>query len=849
MVNEKNLRHRWRHTYKCDAHTAARAGQGGGFVQRSPIGGVGGIIQLMDPQKTPPPSDAHDFQTTERRNPRLRFGVTKQQHPRLRVGLVEPKHPRLRFGLVREEQLRLRFGLAWITAVLAALGLVVPLGCRQGGTSAERVAEGTGATAASTASDGTRSVPATLNEAYCPSILPRPPQAIKERHVVTVHGQELEDDYFWLQTRDDPRVLQYLDAENRYADAVLQHTEVLQKKLYDEFVARTKQDDQTVPQRWGDFFYYSRWEKDHQYHIHCRRRGKLDAPEQIILDENTLAKAGEYFAMGATELSPDQRWLAFSVDDTGEEQYTLQVKDLDKNEVLKDKIPNTGEGVAWAADNRTVFYTTRDEAARPYRVYRHVVGADPKQDVLVYEEPDKAFYLSVAWTRSRKYLLLELTSNTSSEVRYLDASQPTGEFKVIEPRRPGIEYSVSHQGDNFWIITNDGAQNFRLMSAPVATPGREHWKEAIPNRNDVKLDGVDAFANYLVLQERRGGLQALEVREIATGATHAVEFTEPGYTISMDDNPEFNTQTIRFTYSSPLTPGSVFDYDLATRERKELKRDEVKGYNPAQYQAERIDATAADGVKVPITLVYRKGLKRDGGNPMLLGGYGAYGLSEDEHFDAARVSLLDRGFICGTAHVRGGGELGRPWYENGKLKNKENTFTDFIACAEHLIKQGYTSPRRLAITGASAGGMLVGVVANRRPDLFHVVVADVPFVDVLNTMLDPKMPLTVTEFEEWGNPQDREAFDRIRSYSPCDNIRQQAYPHMLVRGSLNDTRVSYWEPAKWVARLRAAKTGNQLLLLKVDLEAGHNGASGRYDYLDTQATEYAFILDCMGIGD
>ena len=815
------------------ANEEGRGGEGRGGPRGgwSPGDGAGDKIGLMDNNKLPWANELK-VEESDRSG-----GGDWEILPRSRVGLVlsGKEYPRWRFGLV--------FGFARISAFLAALGLSTSLGCRpvagQGGNAAPVDAS----------ADGTRSVPATLREAsQGPSILPRAPQALRERHVVTVHGQELEDDYFWLQDRDDKRVLRHLDAENRYADAVLQHTEVLQKKLYDEFIARTKQSDQTVPQRWGDFYYYTRWEKDQQYNVHCRRKGKLDASEQVILDENALAKEGDYFAMGPTELSHDQRWLAYGVDATGKEEYTLRIKDLDKN-VLADTLLNTGEAVAWANDNRTVFYTTRDESARPYRLYRHVVGTDPKQDALVYEEPDKAFFLSVAWTRSRKYLLLELTSNASSEIRFLDASQPTGEFQLVEPRRPGVEYGVRHQGDTFWIITNDGARNFRLMETPVATPGREHWHEVIPNRDDVKLDGADVFANHLVLLERQGGVPTMRVRDLKTGAIHPVELQEPAYTLSLDDNPEFNTLQIRFSYSSLLTPPSVFEYDLVTHERKLLKRDEVAGFNPARYQAERIEAIAADGTKVPITLVYRRGMKRDGGNPVLLCGYGAYGLSEDPRFDAARLSLLDRGFIYATAQVRGGGELGRAWYESGKLKQKENTFSDFIACAEHLIREKYTSPRRLAISGASAGGMLVGVVANRRPELFHVVVADVPFVDVLNTMLDPKMPLTVTEFEEWGNPQEREAFERIRSYSPYDNVRKQNYPHMLVRGSLNDTRVSYWEPAKWAAKLRANKTGDQLLLLKMDLEAGHNGASGRYDYLDSQATEYAFILDCMGIGE
>ncbi|MCE9545259.1 MAG: S9 family peptidase [Planctomycetia bacterium] len=756
-----------------------------------------------------------------------------------------------------------RRGLLWWTGLAAVWAACLTLfsGCQWGESpalaarsrgSAAPTLEPPAAAPASINSTGnsTAKSKALAEAAHIPSIVPRPPHAERDAHIATVHGQQIQDDYFWLQDKEDHKVLDYLTSENRYADAVLQHTEELQKKLYQEFLDRTKQDDQTVPELLSGYYYYNRWEKDRQYNIHCRRHGNMEAPEEIVLDENDLASKHDYVALGAMEVSPDQRWLLYGIDNSGSEQFTLHVKDLKEGKLYKDEISNAGEAVAWANDNRTIFYTTRDASNRPYRLYRHVMGADPKQDVLVYEEPDKAFFLSIARTRSEKYLVMELASNTTSEVRYLDASQPLGAFQIIEPRKQGVEYSVRHQGDTFWIVTNDQARNFRLMSAPIATPDRAHWQEVIPNRDDVKLESIEAFADHLVLLERMRGLPTLRIRDVPSGETHAIEFTEPVYEVTVDNNPEYHSHQLRYTFTSPLTPDSVYEYDVAKHTQKLLKRDSVgKDFDASKYQTERIEATAADGTRIPISLVYRKGLVRNGRNPTLMYAYGAYGVSEDPQFDIARLSLLDRGFIYAVAHVRGGGELGRAWYEAGKLKHKPTSFTDFISCAEHLVKQKYTSPQRLVVTGASAGGLLVGAVVNMRPDLFHVAIADVPFVDVLHTMLDPKMPLTVTEFEEWGNPQQRDYFDLLRSYSPYENVRAQSYPHMLVRGSLNDTRVSYWEPAKWVAKLRATKKGDNLLLLKVDLEAGHNGASGRYDYLDSQATEYAFMLDCLGISE
>jgi oligopeptidase B len=677
-----------------------------------------------------------------------------------------------------------------------------------------------------------------------PPAVPQPPIAERRPHVVELHGQKRVDDYFWLRDRDDPAVLAYLEAENAYADAVLRHTESLQARLYEEIVGRIVEDDADVPLRIDDYYYYHRTEKGKQYPIHCRKRSSLEAPEEVILDENAVARGHDYFSLGAMQVSPDHGVLAYSTDTTGAEQYTLRFKDLATGKMLPEAIPNTAESLAWAADSRAAYYTTRDGANRPYRLHRHVLGTDPGDDALVYEERDEAFAVGVSRTNSRRHLLLVIESNTTSEVRFLPAGDTAGEFKIVEPRRALVQYGVEHHGERFYIVTNDGAINFKLVSAPVDSPGREHWREVEPHRPEIKLEGIEVFAGYMVLQERTNGVPTLRVRDMNTGQTHAVEFPEPAYYLGVGPNPEFDTTKLRFEYSSLVSPDSVFDYDMATRERTLLKEQPIRGgYHRDRFHSERVFATAIDGTRVPISLVHRRGLPRDGRNPLLLEAYGSYGASEDPYFSSARLSLLERGFVYAIAHVRGGGELGRPWYEEGKMLRKKNTFTDFIACAECLIAEKYTSPDRLAITGASAGGLLVGAVTNMRPDLFRAVVADVPFVDVLNTMLDASLPLTVGEYEEWGDPNVKEFYDYIAAYSPYDNVRAENYPDMLVLGSLNDTRVSYWEPAKWVARLRAQKTGDNLLVLRTNMGAGHGGASGRYDYARESALKYAFLID------
>jgi oligopeptidase B len=672
---------------------------------------------------------------------------------------------------------------------------------------------------------------------------PEPPVAERQPHVTELHGERRVDDYHWMRDRDDPRVRAYLEAENAYTDAVMEPVAALKQQLYDEILARIKQTDLSVPSRIGEYFYYSRTEEGKQYRTFCRRHGSLDGDEQVILDQNALAEGHPYCALRAMAVSPDHRVLAFSVDLTGAERYTIRFKDLRSGEMLEDEIPGAYTDIAWGNDNRTVFYTTLDEAHRPHRVWRHRLGEDSADDELIYQDADEAFYVGVEKTRSRQYVLITSGSNTTTEVRWLDADTPDGEFRLMRARESKHEYYVEHHGSRFLILSNKDAIDFKLVEAPVEDPSKEHWSERIAHRPGVMLESVDAFRGHQVLVEREDGLRRLRVFDVASGEEHHVDFPEPVYTVSVGSNPEFDTTELRFVYTSLVTPDSVFDYDMRSRERELKKETEVLGgYDRTQYVSERVRATAADGTPVPISLVYRKGLSRDGSAPLELYGYGSYGISSNPGFSSERLSLLDRGFVCAIAHIRGGGDLGRRWYENGKLLDKKHTFDDFIACAEFLVDEGYTASDRLVIRGGSAGGLLMGAVVNARPDLFGVVVAKVPFVDVVNTMLDASLPLTVTEWEEWGNPQEKEFYDYIRSYSPYDNIEPREYPHMLITSGLNDPRVSYWEPTKWTAKLRTMNRGKSTILLKTNMGAGHAGASGRYDALDERALEYAFVL-------
>ena len=676
----------------------------------------------------------------------------------------------------------------------------------------------------------------------------RPPVARKIPHVEVVHGVPRVDPYHWLRERGSEAVLEYLAAENRYADGALRHVRPLEQTLYAEMKGRLKETDETVPKRMDDFEYFSRTVEGKQYPIHCRKPVGFDGAEEVILDENLLAAGRPYFRVGAFALSPDQRLLAYSTDESGAEGFTLRVKDLASGELLADQIENTSPAVVWANDNRTVFYTVLDEAKRPYRVYRHRLGGKPEDDEPVYEEADDRFFVRLSKTRSRRYLLMTVGSQITSEVHVLDADAPEGSFALVEPRRQGIEYRVAHQDKYFYIVTNDGAINFKLVRAPVEAPQRRNWETVVAHCPEVKLDGVDAFQNFLAIYEREQGLKTLRIVDRLRAREYSVHFPEPVYTFSAEDNEMYNATTLRIRYSSLSTPPTVLDYHTDSQLREVRKRQEVLGgYDPAQYQSQRLFATSPDGQQVPISLIYRKGMVRDGSNPLLLTAYGSYGASFDPSFSSNRVSLLDRGVVFAIAHVRGGGELGRPWYEDGKLLHKRNTFRDFIACAEHLIAERFTSPERLGIMGGSAGGLLMGAVVNMRPDLFKAVVAHVPFVDVVNTMLDPTLPLTVPEYEEWGDPRDKAYYDYMMTYSPYDNVAAKAYPNMLITAGLNDARVQYWEPAKWTARLREVKQDGNLLVLKTHMGAGHGGASGRYDALRETALHCAFLLDALGL--
>jgi oligopeptidase B len=675
-----------------------------------------------------------------------------------------------------------------------------------------------------------------------------PPVAKVKPHTRSLHGDEWVDNYFWLRERDDPAVIEYLEKENRYTDAMMSHTEPLQDILYEEIIGRIKQTDLTVPEKIDDYYYYTRTEEGKQYRIYCRKKGSLDAGEEIFLDQNLLAEGHSYFDIGSFAISPDHRFLAFSIDTAGSERYVLLIKNLESGDFFSERIPDTGGSVAWANDNETIFYTVLDKAKRPYMVYRHAVGTEKTADVPVYHESDESFWISVYRTRSDAYILVETGSHTASEIYCLDADEPESVLTCIRPREKDVEYYVDHHDTRFFIMTNEDAKNFKIMTAPEHDPSAENWREFIAHRTHVKIEGLDIFKNHLVIFERENGLKEIRISTFSNDETHYIDFSEPVYNFWAGRNREYDTEILRFTYTSLVTPMSVFDYDMRERRRELRKQYEVLGgYDPAEYRSERIFASAPDDTLVPVSLVYSRGIVLDGTSPLFLVGYGAYGDSYDPYFSTSRLSLLDRGFIYAIAHVRGGGEKGRYWWEQGKLLNKMNTFTDFIACAEHLIDNGYTSNDRLVISGGSAGGLLVGAVLNIRPDLFHAAVADVPFVDLINTMLDPTIPLTVLEYEEWGNPGDRKFYDYMIGYSPYDNVTSQDYPNMLVTAGFHDSRVQYWEAAKWVSRLRALKTDNNLLLLSINMGSGHLGVSGRYDYYRDLAFEYAFVLDMAGI--
>ena len=695
------------------------------------------------------------------------------------------------------------------------------------------------------------------------SSTPDPPVAPRRPTVLRRHGYERVDDWFWLRERDDPEVTAYLDAENAHTKAATAHTEALQETIYAEIVSRVQETDVSAPMPRGPYEYYVRTLAGSQYAVHCRRPrsdGALPDPlaapgttpgEVVLLDENALAEGHEYFALGGAVTSPDHRVLAYAMDVTGGERFELRFRDLETGEDLPDVVPDTYYGLGWASDNRTIFYTRPDEAMRPWQVWRHRLGAPTDADTLVHEEPDARFFASVYRTRTGRFVVLALGSQVTSEMWLLDADQPEDAPQLVDARRQDVEYDVEHHtgpdGDRLFVLTNDGAENFKLLEAGIGED-RSQWREVIPHRDDVRLNGVDAFAGHLVLSERADALQRLSVRRLADSVEHVVDVPDPVYAAWAGPNAEFETTRLRVRYTSLVTPLSDFDYDLDTHDRVLVKEQPVPGYDRDRFETHREWATAPDGEHVPISVVHRRGLVRDGTTPMLLYGYGSYEASMNPTFSASRLSLLERGVTFAIAHVRGGGEKGRRWYEQGKLARKPNTFRDFVACADHLVAEGYTAPDRLAARGGSAGGLLMGAVVNARPDLFRAIVAEVPFVDCLTTILDETLPLTVIEWEEWGNPvEDPEIYRVMKAYSPYDNVEAKDYPAMLVTAGLNDPRVQYWEPAKWVAKLRVMKTDDHPLLLKTEMGAGHGGRSGRYDAWRDEAFVLAFVLDQLGV--
>lgn len=677
-----------------------------------------------------------------------------------------------------------------------------------------------------------------------------PPVAKTFPKIDTIHGDILVDNYFWLKQKNDPEVIEYLKAENTYTTMIMKHTEAFQQELYEEMLSRIKETDLSVPEKLDDYYYYKRTEQGKQYPIYCRKKGSLDAKEEILLNQNTLAENYDYLEIGALKISPDHNLLAYPVDTSGSEWFTLFIKDLKTGELYNEQISNTGYSIAWASDNRNLFYTTLDNAKRPYKLYRHVLGNNPTEDILVYHEPDDLFWLDIVRSKSGKYLFMDVSSHTTTEVYYLDTSTPDGNFTIFYPRKQDVEYYVKHHENSFFILTNEKAKNFKLVQTPENNPAKLNWTDVIPHCDSVKIEGFDVFKKFIAVTERENGLEQIRIINVADNTTHYVDFPEPTYTFWFGKNKDYASELLRFTYMSLVTPKSVFDYNMKTQERDLKKQYEVLGgYNPNTYESRRIFARAPDSTQIPISMVYKKGMVKDGKNPLVLTGYGAYGGSFDPYFSSNRLSLLNRDIIYAIAHIRGGGEMGKYWHEQGKMLNKINTFTDFIACAEYLIEQNYTTKEKLVISGGSAGGLLVGAVANMRPDLFKIIVADVPFVDLINTMFDPTLPLTILEYEEWGNPNKKEYYDYMMSYSPYDNVTAQDYPHILITAGLNDTRVMYWEAAKWAAKLRALKTDENLLLLKTNMGTGHLGASGRYDFLKNIAFEYAFILDMLGLKD
>lgn len=697
-----------------------------------------------------------------------------------------------------------------------------------------------------------------------------PPLADKIPHQRTIHGDTVSDNYYWLidyfkKGPDSARVIDYLEKENAYLNTMMGGTTEFREKLFHEMKARIKEKDESVPVFKNGYFYYTRSEEGQQYYKYCRKKQTLEAPEEMLLDVDEMAKGHPYYAVTGFKISEDNNLLAFGIDTVSRRQYTIHIKDLTTGEIFKETIPSTSGNLVWANDNKTIFYTQNNPVTLlTEKIRRHRLGTDVGEDVTVYEETDNTNYIGVRKSKSGKFIFIASSGTLSSETRWIDAGEPEAGFRVFQPRLKEVLYQVDHQKDKFYIVTNWEAKNFRLLESPLDKTGRDEWKEVIAHRTDVLLEDIEVFADWLVITERKNGLIHLRVRRL-TGVPaasdpakrdasslafeeHYLDFGEPAYMASTGANPDYNSRTLRYGYTSLTTPSSTYDYGMDTKEKKLLKQQEVVGgYDPQGYTSERLYATATDGVSIPISLVYRNGFKKDGTAPLLLYAYGSYGHSMDASFSSSRLSLLDRGFVFAIAHIRGGQEMGRTWYEDGKMLKKKNTFQDFIDCGEYLLAQGYTGKGHLYAQGGSAGGLLMGAVANMRPDLWHGLVAQVPFVDVVNTMLDESIPLTTNEYDEWGNPQNAEAYTYMKSYSPYENVEEKDYPNILVTTGLHDSQVQYFEPAKWVAKLRALKTDRNILLLQTEMNYGHGGASGRFDYLKDIALVYAFLFALEGI--
>lgn len=678
-----------------------------------------------------------------------------------------------------------------------------------------------------------------------------PPMAAKKDTVLEKHGDKRIDSYYWLNDRENPEVIQYLKDENAYYEKMTAHTKDFQQQLFDEMKARIKEDDESVPYLYNGYYYITRFEKGKEYPIFSRKKGSLTAKEEIMFDCNEMAKGKAYFKLSGLNVSEDNKLVSFATDETGRRIYTLQIKNLETGEILADKIPNVNGESVWANDNKTLFYSTKDKKTlRSDKIHKHILGTDAKKDELVYYEKDETFTVYVAKTKSKKFIVIGSTSTLTSEFQTLNANEPNGKFKVFQPRVRGLEYNISHYNDHFYIVTNkDKATNFKVMKTPDNATASSNWVDVIPHDEKVLIEGIEIFKNYLVIEERSNGLNKIRIMPWDKSGDYYLPFDIETYSAETNTNIDFDTDILRYGYQSLATPYSVIDFNMKTKTKEIKKEYEVLGgkFDKNNYKEERVWATAVDGTKIPISVVYRKGMKKDGNNPLLLYAYGSYGYSMEPNFDSTILSLLDRGFVYAIAHIRGGEDMGRQWYEDGKLLKKKNTFTDFIDCSKFMIEQKFTSSKHLYAQGGSAGGLLMGAVVNMAPELYNGVIAAVPFVDVVTTMLDDSIPLTTGEYDEWGNPNDKVYYDYMKSYSPYDNVTAQDYPNMLVTTGLHDSQVQYWEPAKWVAKLRTLKTDKNLLFLDTNMDAGHGGASGRFEALKELAKEFSFLLDLEGI--